>query len=87
LATILKKVIKPRLEDCSNLDELKSLCAMAEKTIDALQTIDEDEEQVITTDGNLVEVAPTKTMHWANDGHYYAIGVIDYNVTKEEDDE
>ena len=79
--------IKPRLEECSNLDELKKICAMAEKTIDALQTIDEDEEQVITIGGNLFEVAPTKTMQWENDGHYYAIGVIDYNVTKEEDDE
>lgn len=79
--------IKPRLECAESFDEAAKILKMAEKVIDKLRVIDEDEEQVITCLGHLHEVMPKKTMSFDNDSKSYAIGVVNLHEDDENEEE
>lgn len=78
--------VKVALESAESYDEVKAIMDAAERVIDELRLID-DNEQVITRGLDYVEVAKVTTMEYCEDVYHYAIAVIDYNITEEDEEE
>lgn len=70
--------VQPSVSDFADFASLRSFLDNKEKIYDKIEEADDD-ELVITLDGNYYETIKKTTMSYCYDTHHFAIGLIDRN--------
>ena len=68
--------VQPSVSDFEDFASLRSFLDIMEKIYDKIEEADDD-ELVITSEGNYYETIKKTTMEYSYDTHHYAIGLID----------